>query len=326
VDQIHRISCLLAVTLPRVAAALVLTTLGFALPALAQNLQPVPELKTRVTDLTGSLSAQDNAALTSQLAAIEQMKGSQVAILIVPTTAPEDIFDYSIRVVEKWKLGRGKVDGKMVGDGVLILVAKNDRKVRIEVGRGLEGAIPDSRAKRIITESISPRFKSGDFAGGLQAGVDDIGKLIAGEALPEPWKAPTKSPIGGAGEDSDFGGLGYGVLMAIFGSLFARLLFGRVLGSIAAGVGTGFLINLVSGVMPLAIVAGVLSFLAMLIFVGNGSRGSSRVGPRTYGHGPVILPGGWGSGGGFGGGGGGDSGGFSGGGGDFGGGGSSGDW
>jgi uncharacterized protein len=292
----------------------------------AQSIEAIPELKTQLTDLTGTLNQQEVAQLTSQLAAIEQSKGAQVAILIVPTTAPEDIFDYSIRVVEKWKLGRGKVDGKMVADGVLILVAKNDKKIRIEVGRGLEGVITDGRAKRIIAESISPRFKTGDFAGGLQAGVDDLGKLIAGETLPEPWKAPTKGTLPAPSSDEG-GGLADLLpllLIAFVGSVIARAVLGRFLGSIASGVGTGFLINLFTGFLPVAIGAGILAFLVMMM-TGGGRRTSGRVGPRTFGHGPVILPGGWGSGGGggFSGGGGG---GFSGGGGDFGGGGASGDW
>jgi uncharacterized protein len=299
--------------------------LGCSLGAMAQGLQPIPDLKARVTDQTGTLSAQDIAGLTEQLATIEQSKGSQVAILIVPTTVPEDIFDYSIRVVEKWKLGRGKVEGKMVGDGVLILVAKNDRKVRIEVGRGLEGAIPDSRAKRIISESITPRFKTGDFAGGLKTGVDDLAKLIGGEPLPEPWKAPKKSPITGTDNSADegFGGFLPVLMIALVGSLIARVVLGRFLGSIAAGLGTAFLVNLETSLLPVAVICGFVMTL-LLMAMGGGVRTAGRLGPRTYGHGPIIMGGGWG-GGGFGGGSSG-GGGFSGGGGDFGGGGASGDW
>ncbi len=136
----------------------------FAPHAFGQDLVAVPPLQGRVTDLTGTLSAEQRRSLDDELAALEQRKGSQIAILIVPTTQPEAIEQYSIRVAEQWKIGRGKVDGKSVDDGVLVVVAKNDRRVRIEVGYGLEGAIPDAYAKRIIDESIAPRFRQGDYA------------------------------------------------------------------------------------------------------------------------------------------------------------------
>ncbi|MFY9259789.1 MAG: YgcG family protein [Gallionella sp.] len=141
----------------------------------------VPELKQRVTDLTATLNAAQIQTLETKLADFEGKKGSQIGVLIVPTTQPETIEQYSIRVVDKWKLGRKGVD-----DGVLLLVAKNDRKLRIEVGRGLEGALNDATAKRIIAEIITPAFKQGDFAGGIAAGVDSIIKVVNGEALPSP--------------------------------------------------------------------------------------------------------------------------------------------
>lgn len=141
----------------------------------------VPELFQRVTDLTGTLTASQAQALESKLADFEAKKGAQIGVLIVPTTQPETIEQYSIRVVDKWKLGRKRVD-----DGVLLLVAKTDRKLRIEVGRGLEGALNDATAKRIIAEVITPAFKAGDFAGGITAGTDSILKVVTGEVLPVP--------------------------------------------------------------------------------------------------------------------------------------------
>lgn len=162
--------------------------LSNATPAMAA-LQSVPPLTSPVVDLTQTLTADQQQALANQLLAYEKAKGSQVMVLIVPTTQPEDIAQYSIRVAEAWKIGRAKQD-----DGVLLLVAKQDRKVRIEVGRGLEGAIPDIYAKRIISESISPLFKQGDFNGGILAGVEKITGLIAGEQLPAPPKDEASSP------------------------------------------------------------------------------------------------------------------------------------
>ncbi len=291
------------------------------------GLQPVPALTTRVTDTTGTLSAEQISQLTAQLKAIEDRKGSQVAVLIVATTQPEDISEYALRVAETWKLGRGVVNGKMVADGVLVLVAKDDRKLRIEVGRGLEGAIPDSRAKRIITETISPRFRSGDFAGGLAAGISDIGKLIEGEALPEPWRGGLND--GGLPDPRDSGGglgdlipilIGIGIMGIVLTSLF-----GRFFGGSLTGLAAGFMSLGAGTALPIAAAIGIGAALLFMIFGGTRRR-VHRVGRHTYGHAPIIIPGGgWGGSGGFGGFGGGDSG-FFGGGGDFGGGGASGDW
>ncbi len=141
----------------------------------------VPPVQGRVTDTTGALSAEARQDLDARLAAIETQKGSQVVILLVPSTQPEDLAAFGIRVADAWKIGRGKVD-----DGVILLVALQDRKLRIEVGRGLEGAIPDAIAKRIISEDIAPHFKQGDFHGGLAAGVDRIAERIGAEPLPPP--------------------------------------------------------------------------------------------------------------------------------------------
>lgn len=143
--------------------------------------QPVPALKQRVTDLTATLDASQNAALEARLAALETEKGAQIAVLIVASTGEESIEAYATRVFEQWKLGRKGVD-----DGILLLVAKDDRALRIEVGYGLEGAVTDVQAARIIRERITPAFREGDFFGGIQAGTDALSGLVRGEPLPEP--------------------------------------------------------------------------------------------------------------------------------------------
>src|SRR5574338_44028 len=175
----------------RLLPALILFVLGLLAGPLCAEV-PVPALKARVTDLTGTLSAAQRTALEERLAAFEARKGSQIAVLLVPTTQPETIEQYGIRVAEQWKLGRKGVD-----DGVLLLVAMKDRAVRIEVGYGLEGVLPDAPANRIIDEYIVPRFKQGDFAGGISAGVDRGSRGVEREPLPAP-KAQSPRP-GGSG-------------------------------------------------------------------------------------------------------------------------------
>src|ERR1700680_4896466 len=159
----------------------------------------VPPLSGRVVDQTGTLSSGDIASLTQTLKDLEARKGSQLAVLIVPTTAPETIEQYSIRVAEAWKIGRKKID-----DGALLVVAKDDRKLRIEVGYGLEGALTDVTAKRIIDEVITPKFKNGDFAGGISAGVDRIIRVIAGEKLPAPPEPPARQGFDSSNFDGSF--------------------------------------------------------------------------------------------------------------------------
>lgn len=270
------------------------TMLLFVSCNLRAELAPIPALQKRVTDLTQTLTAGEQSQLEVKLAAFEQQKGSQIAVLIVPTTAPEEIEQYSIRVVDSWKLGRAKQD-----DGILVLVAKDDRKMRIEVGYGLEGAIPDLTAKRIITEVMVPSFRQGDFYGGINNAVDKLMGLISGEQLPEP------TPSG-----SNIGNLGDMFFMIFFGGLvlggILRAVFGKFLGGMLNGAAIGVLIWLVSGVVFLAILFGIFAFF-MTFVAGSGLGGR---------HG-----GGYSGGGGFGGGGG-----FSGGGGGFGGGGASGSW
>ncbi len=275
----------------------------------AEPLVPVPALTAPVTDLAGALTPEQVAALDSKLRSFEQAKGSQVAVLIVPTTRPEEIEQYAIRVAEAWKLGRKGVD-----DGALLLVARDDRKVRIEVGYGLEGALPDATANRIIDEVIVPSFRGGDYYGGIDAGVDRIIGVINGEPLPEPVRHRTASDgVSGLGNL-----LPVLLVFALVGGSILRRLFGRVGGALATGGLVGFITWLIIGIVAMSVVAGVIAF----IFAVMGGMGGGPGGRGWYSHrrgGGTGFPGGFG-GGGFGGGG------FSGGGGGFGGGGASGSW
>jgi uncharacterized protein len=250
----------------------------------------VPELSRRVTDLTATLDAAQAAALEDKLAAFEAQQGSQIAVLIVPTTQPEDIAQFGIRVAEQWKIGREKID-----DGVILIVARDDRKLRLEVGYGLEGAIPDAIAKRVIAETITPYFKADDYYGGIDAGVQQLMRLIEGEQLPTP-----SASVGG-GDDGPFVILIVGGIVA--GWLLSMLMSRPAAGGIAA-LGSGAVGAMLLGFTP------VLLFIALFVFAGVASG---------FRHG-----GGWSSGGGGGFGGGGGS--WGGGGGGFGGGGASGSW
>jgi uncharacterized protein len=282
-------------------------------PAFAQQgLVAVPQLTARVTDLTGTLTADQSSSLEAKLAAFEQSKGSQVAVLVVPTTQPEAIEQYSIRVVDQWKLGRGKVD-----DGVLVLVALNDRKVRLEVGYGLEGVLPDATANRIIQQDIVPSFKRGDYYGGINTGVDRVMRVIEGEPLPEPELSPPAAGIPGL-----FNLLPFLFIFALIGGSIFRRLFGRVGGALATGGLVGFLTWLLISILGIAAIAGIVAFIfALMGGMGGGGPGAGGNGWYSRRHGS-----GWGFPGGFGGGGGGFGGGFRGGGGGFGGGGASGSW
>jgi uncharacterized protein len=292
---------------------LLLALCWIAVPALliAQNLQPIPKLGARVTDLTGTLTAEQQSQLEDKLRAFEARKGAQVVVLVVPTTAPENIEQYSIRVVTQWMLGRRNID-----DGALLLVAKDDHDMRIEVGKGLEGALTDLTAHRIIAESIIPLFRQGDFYGGINAGLDQIIRVIDGEPLPPPDAAWQGQSVRSVGRMVPF--LFVGVL---FGSVVLRSLFGRGWGAAIAGAATGALVYAIGHAIFITVVAAVLAFLFALLsgFAGPGSWSSY---PRSGGWGGGF--GGLGRGGGFGGGTGG--GGFSGGGGGFNGGGASGRW
>jgi uncharacterized protein len=271
------------------------------------GLVPVPPLTGRVVDLTGTLDAGATALLADRLANLEATKGSQIAVLLVPTTTPETIEQYSIRVVDEWQLGRKGVD-----DGVLVLVARDDRTVRIEVGRGLEGAIPDAVANRIIDEFVVPRFRAGDFAGGIDAAVDRLAGLVNGEPLPAPspgWEGRGQRDL------ASLFPVVFIISLVFAGAL--RKAFGPLLGAVATGGIAGVVTWLLVGVLTAAGFMAVVGFFLGLVG-GSGGRWASngRGGRGGYGG----FGGGGFGGGGFGGGG------FGGGGGGFGGGGASGRW
>jgi uncharacterized protein len=293
-------------------AAIFFIAFALWLPSWGQALQPVPALTGHVVDHTGTLGDTQKQALEDKLAALEQAKGSQVVVLMVPTTQPEDIASYANRIGNAWKIGR-----QGVGDGLLLLVAKDDRKVRIEVAKTLEGAIPDLAAKRIIDESITPAFRRGDYAGGLDAAADRVVALIQGEALPAPAAPRAARDLGFDWED-----LAVFMFFAVpVGAAVLRGIFGRKLGSLLTGAGVGGLAWLFTASL---LVGGVAALVALLVaFFSNLNPGAITRGSRRGGH---WGSGGWG-GGSSGGWSSGSGGGFSsGGGGDFGGGGASGDW
>jgi uncharacterized protein len=292
-----------------------LALLLIAVAAFAQPLQPVPKLTAHVVDQTGTLDAFQEKNLEDKLMAFETAKGTQIAMLIVATTQPEDIASYANRVGNEWKIGR-----KGVGDGVLLVVAKDDRKVRIEVAKTLEGAIPDLAAKQIIDDAITPRFRQGDFAGGLQQAADQLIARINGEPLPPVQQSqPARQPRVGF----DWMDLAIFLFFAVpIAGGVLRGIFGRKLGSLVTGGGVGFIALMITSSVAIAVIAAMAGLLFSLVSGAMGGLGPRRGG---WGGGPFI--GGWGGGGGGGWGGGGGGGGFSsGGGGDFGGGGASGNW
>ena len=278
----------------------------------------VPPASARVTDLTGTLSGQAVNRLESKLAAFESGKGSQIVVLIVPSTEPEDIEQYGIRVFDAWKPGRKGID-----DGAVLLVAKNDHRVRIEVGRGLEGVLTDVTTGHIIADTITPHFKLGDYDGGVEAGIDQILAVVNGESLPEPDK-----------KWESHGGLSNALplllLVAVVASGMLRSLFGRLLGSLLTGGVVGGAAWLLSHVLLVGVGAGVVGFLFATLWGssrgwsagggGWGSFGGGLGGGFSSGFGSRGGGGSRGSGGGLGGGG------FSGGGGTASGGGASGSW
>jgi uncharacterized protein len=292
--------------------------LAFAGVAHAQEPLPVPALSARVIDQTATLQPAQRAALESKLAAFEAEAGPQIVVLLVPTTQPEDIAAFAQRVADSWKIGR-----REVGDGLLVVVAKNDRRVRIEVAKSLEGAVPDLAARQIIDRAIRPAFRANDYAGGLSAGVDELIARIRGEALPAPERSGARA---GAREGLQLDELGMFLLVAvpIIATVLTRML-GRRLGSVATAGAAGT----IGWWFTASVVAGIGIALVALVLVGLFGIGSAvrrMGGGRSLPH--IGGSGGWG--GGWGGGGGGWSGGgggfSSGGGGDFGGGGASGDW
>ena len=294
-------------TLPRAAgrgrALLLACTLCWSLLAGAQV--AVPPLTGHVIDQTGTLSAEQKATLEQSLAAFEARKGSQLAVLMVASTAPDAIEQFALRVAEQWKLGRKKVD-----DGVILVVAKGDRTVRIEVGYGLEGALNDATSKRIISETILPQFKQQDFYGGIAAGVGQVIRVVDGEPLPQPGAKPGPG-IGDLGSLGQFVPIFF-VLAVVAGGVL-RAALGKVPGALVTGGAVAVLAWFVAGAVSIALVAGVI---ALVFTLSGGGMGGHGVGGY---YGGSSGRGGGGRGG-FGGGG------FSGGGGGFGGGGASGRW
>ncbi|WP_414707919.1 TPM domain-containing protein [Pusillimonas sp.] len=290
--------------LRQAAASLVWLMAGLAIwlvmsaAALAQQ-QPIPALQQRVTDTTGTLDAAVQARLTQSLAELEQRKGAQIAVLMIPTTGDEAIEQYAVRAFEQWKLGRESVD-----DGILFLIAKDDRQLRIEVGYGLEGAVPDILAGRIIREQVVPRFQQGDFAGGVEAGVNSLIALVDGEELPAPAAAE-------AAEAED-----------VFGFLATLMILALALPPIFAVVAVALAVYFIFGSLVFAVLGGMAAFLVSMALRSRVARVSGAQASR---HGGIIggiggASGRGGFGGGFGGGG------FGGGGGSSGGGGASGRW
>ena len=280
----------------------------------AAGLQAVPALRAHVMDETGTLAASDAAALEQQLSEFERQRGAQIVVLLVSTTAPEDIADYSQRVAEAWKLGRAGV-----GDGLLLVAALQDRRVRIAPYKTLEGAIPDVVAKRIIDQQIVPAFRRGDYAGGLRDALTQLQARITGEALPEPAAAAPRPQI------DEFDIVELGMLLLVVTPLIAgvlRQMLGQRLGSILAAAAASFLVWQITQRVWMALLAGLIGFFGGLL-----SRGLPVAGARHGGGWGNHTGGGWGDGGGgFGGGGFGGGGMSSGGGGDSGGGGASGGW
>ena len=304
---------------PFLQALLLAAWLPFAtLAAWAQGVQAVPPLTAHVMDSTGTLTAAQQGALEAKLTAFEQSRGAQVVMLMVPTTQPEDIAAYAQRIGDSWKIGR-----KSIGDGLLLVVAKDDRKVRIETTKALEGAIPDLAASQIIDSAITPRFKQGDFAGGLDAAADQIMARITGENLPAPQ--PGNSNRRNRNGGFDWTSLAVFLFFAVpIGGRVLSAVLGRKLGSVATGGAVGVLAwvftssLLIGGIAALAgMVFALMTGISGLGGLGRGGRSSGWGGPGGFGGGGF---GGRGSGGGGGGG-------FSsGGGGNFGGGGASGNW
>jgi uncharacterized protein len=273
----------------------------FALTTWAQL--AVPPLTARVTDQTGTLTREQQAGLERMLQEFEARKGTQIAVLMVASTKPEPIEQYALRVGEQWKIGRNKVD-----DGAILVVAKDDRALRIEIGYGLEGVLNDATASRIIREVIVPRFREGDFYGGINAGLDRMMRLIDGEPLPAPQKNASPAAEGGWMQL-----LPMLLIVALIGGGILRAMFGRFLGAAATGGVVGFLAWTLAGTLLIALIAALFAFIFTL-----GGGGGRRYYGGGFPGGGIGFPrggGGWGGGGGFRGGGG-----------SFGGGGASGRW
>ena len=306
-------------TFLRIFLALLSKTLFLALllqtAVFAQDVQKIPALTSHVIDTTGLLDSNQQTAIEAKLDALEKAKGSQVVVLIVATVQPEDISSYANRVGNAWKIGR-----KNVGDGVLFVVAVKDHQMRIEVAKTLEGAIPDLAAKQIIANAVTPRFKAGDYAGGISAGVDQLSARIKGEALPE----VSADNSGNGHLPGGFNGMDLIVFMLFaipIGGAIAKNIFGQKLGSLLTGGAVGTVAFMLTASL---LVAGFAGVAALLFALFSGLSGMTGGRSGSLGRGGF---GGGGFGGGYGGGFSGSGGGFSsGGGGDFGGGGASGSW
>ena len=285
---------ILACTLRRLlaGAGLALTlTLGFS--GLASAQVAVPPLAGHVTDLTATLTPAQKESLEQTLAAFEARKGSQLAVLLLPTTAPEGIDQYALRVAEQWKIGRAKVD-----DGAILVVAKDDRTLRLEVGYGLEGALSDIVSKRIISDTIVPRFKQGDYFGGIDAGLAQIIRVVDGEALPAPASPRTQAP------DDLRQMLPFLLIVVLVVGGLLRNTIGKLAGSVVTGALVGALAWVLLGAVLLAVLAGLVAMVVTLLGGGAVLRGFGGLGGSARGGRGGFGGGGFrGGGGGFGGGG-----------------------
>jgi len=252
------------------------------LPAIAgaAELVPLPALSSRVTDLSGTLDATQRGRLEAQLAAIERSGRAQIAVLLLPSTQPETIEQFGIRLAEAWKIGRKGAD-----NGIILIVAKNDRKMRIDVGYGLEGAVPDAVAKRIVAERMAPAFKQGDFFGGLRAAIEGLDQAVGGPGSTAPVVEPPRVDSGKSAEDNDLSGW---LMAAVVGGGVLRMMFG-LFGALVAAVVAGWLGLVMFGSWLAALLAGlaifVLSFLSPLFLGGFGGGGSSSGGGFSGGGG-----------------------------------------
>ena len=295
-------------------AGLAALAVAFAAP-LAHAEVPVPKLTGHVIDQTATLDRAQVQSLETNLADFERARGSQVVVLLVPTLDGETIEDFAGRVTDAWQLGRKGVD-----DGVLFVIAKQDRKLRIHTGRGVQGSLTDATSKRIVSDIVAPRFRNGDFAGGIGAGVDAIEKAIEGEDLPLPAQKPAPRKVGTVSSYGDFLWMGFFLVPVV--AMVLRGMFGRLRGAVFTSGLTALAAWLFLGSVIVAVIAALIALVwGLLIGSGLGALGAGRGG--TW----IPTGGGWG-GGGFGGGGfgGGGGGGMSGGGGSFDGGGASGSW
>jgi uncharacterized protein len=276
---------------------------------------PVPKLTAHVVDLTGTLSADERARLDSKLTDFEARKGSQVAVLIVPSIGTEAIEDFAGRVTDAWQLGRKGVD-----DGVLFVIAKQERKMRVHTGRGVQGTLTDIAAKRIVADIVAPKFRTGDFAGGINEATDAIMKAIEGESLPLPSSKPSSKKVDTVSSYGNFVWIAFFLVPMV--AMFLRSLVGRFLGAGLTGGVTGLAAAWLFGSIVFGIFAAIIAFIVGLVM--GGGLPNTRPGWGGSWGGGGGFPGGWSGGGGGGGWSGG--GGFSGGGGGFDGGGASGDW